>query len=206
MAYRLRSLLKRATSKDFHSLLQGCIKHDRECQRLLYTKYYGFALKVIYRYVGEYSTAVRMTNESFLEVFHSLSGFRIQERSFSESSFNDWIKNMLIQSVVMWSHSQDWDGVTVATLTHSDAAICLSTAGEDMPDAQLWWILMTRLLSLPLSHRMIFNLNVIDGYSIAEVTRLCGIRPKVAERYLHEARLTLLETDWAPMLMMIRYD
>ena len=68
-------------------------------------------------------------------------------------------------------------------------------AAEDTSDAQLYWILMMRLVSLPLSHRMVFNLNVIDGYSLLEVTRLCGRGLEVVKHYLSEARLMLRESD-----------
>ena len=74
---------------------------------------------------------------------------------------------------------------------HTDADIWAPATVVGMADAQLHRILITRLVSLPLSHRLVFNLFVIDGYPTGEVARLSGMRVKRVERYLSEARSML---------------
>jgi RNA polymerase sigma factor (sigma-70 family) len=191
MIQQTQPLPETATAENLYSLIQGCIRQNRECQRILYTKYYGFSLKLVYRYVGDYSTAVWLTNESFLKVFRSFSRFKGKQHFSLESSLDRWIKEVLIQSVVAWSRSRDRDDATPANVSQVDADLCAPTATEDMAETQWCRMLMMWLVSLPLFHRLVFNLAVIDGYSTFEVTRLCGMRLKVVKRYLAEARLML---------------
>jgi RNA polymerase sigma factor (sigma-70 family) len=191
MITRLQTSLQDALAEDLVSLIQGCMRHDRESQRLLYSQYYGFALKIVYRYLGDYSAAKRLTNEAMIKVFRSFTRFKALEHMALECSFGRWMKDAFIRAVVGWSRSQDWDEVPPAALVHTDADIWAPAAAEDLADAELYRILITRLVSLPLSHRLIFNLSVIDGYTAGEVARLSGMRVKRVEHYLSEARCIL---------------
>jgi RNA polymerase sigma factor (sigma-70 family) len=194
MIIQLQTSLQAAPAEDLVSLIQGCMRYDRESQHLLYSQYYGFALKVVYRYVGDYSAAIRLTNEAMMEVFRSFSGFKALEHMALECSFGRWMKDALIQAVVGWSRSRDWGEVPAAAPVHADADIWAPAAAEDVADAQLYRILMTRLVSLPLSHRLVFNLRVIDGYPAGEVARLSGMRVKRVERYFSEAHSMLRDS------------
>jgi RNA polymerase sigma factor (sigma-70 family) len=192
MITQLQTPQQTAPAKDLASLIHGSLRQDRESQRLLYLQYYGFALKVVYRYMGDYSAAIRLTNETMIEVFRSLSGFRVPGHIALERSFGRWMKDAFIRAVVGWSRSRDRSEVPAAAPLQSDPDIWdAAAAKEDLADAPLYRILMTRLLSLPLSHRLVFNLCVIDGYSAADVAGLSGMKVKRVERYCSEARSML---------------
>src|SRR5258705_11722914 len=105
MITQLQSSLQASPAKDLASLIKGCMRQDRESQRLLYLQYYGFALKVVYRYVGDYAAAIRLTNEAMVEVFRSFSGFKAPEDMALEYSFGRWMKDAFIQAVIGWSRS-----------------------------------------------------------------------------------------------------
>jgi RNA polymerase sigma-70 factor (ECF subfamily) len=190
MITQLQSHLQDAPTEELVSLIHGCKRQDRESQRLFYSRYYGFALKVVYRYMGDYTAAIRLTNEAMVQVFRSFPGFKILEHMALKSSFGRWLKDVFIQAVVGWSRSQDWDGVPAAVPV-ADADIWAPAAADNTADAQLYRILITRLVSLPLSQRLVFNLYVIDGYSAGEVAKLSGMRVKRVERCLSEARSML---------------
>ena len=187
----IQSSVQVAPVKDLDSLIQGCKRHGRESQRLLYLQYYGFGLKVIYRYAADYSTAIRLTNETMIKIFRSFSSFKAMKHMTLEYSFGRWMKDAFIRAVVVWSRTRVRSEVHSPTPVHTDADIWAPPSAEDMPDTQLYRILITRLVSLPLYHRLIFNLYVIDKYSAGEVVRLSGMRIKSVERYLSEARSIL---------------
>ncbi|HEY4338290.1 MAG TPA: hypothetical protein VGM89_20425 [Puia sp.] len=191
MTHQLQALLKISAAEDLVSTVQGCMDHNRECQRLFYDKYFGFALKVAYRYVGDYSTATGLTNEVMLRIFHSFSGFGAYARLSLEYGIKRWIKDRLIHAAVKWVNSRVGDVLAAMDLAKDYADINAPTAAEDLADAKLSPTLMIRLLSLPASHRLIFNLNVIDGFSAAEAARLCDMRLAVVMRYLSEAHSML---------------
>ena len=95
MSTRLQTSAQVAPAEDLGSLIEGCKRQDRESQRLLYSLYYGFALKIVYRYAGDYSAAIRLTNEAMVEVFRSFSGFRAPEDMALEYAFglDPWVND-----------------------------------------------------------------------------------------------------------------
>src|SRR5882757_9905697 len=92
MSTRLQTSAQVAPAEDLGSLIEGCKRQDRESQRLLYLQYYGFALKIVYRYVADYSASVRLTNETMIKIFRSFSGFKALKHMTLESSFGRWMK------------------------------------------------------------------------------------------------------------------
>jgi RNA polymerase sigma-70 factor (ECF subfamily) len=191
MITRLQTSVQVAPAEDLGSLIQGCKRQDRESQRLLYLQYYGFALKIVYRYVADYSAAIRLTNETMLKIFRSFSGFKALKHMTLENSFGRWMKDAFIRAVVRWSLSPDRGEVPSVTVVHTDEDVWDPAVAEDFPDTQQSRILISRLVSLPLSHRLIFNLCVIDRYPADEVARLSDMRVKRVERKLSEARSML---------------
>jgi len=191
MSTRLQTSAQVAPAEDLGSLIEGCKRQDRESQRLLYLQYYGFALKIVYRYVADYSASVLLTNETMIKIFRSFSGFKALKHMTLESSFGRWMKDAFILAIVRWSLSPDRSEVPTVTMVHTDADVWAPVVAEGFPDTQLYRILISQLESLPLSHRIIFNLCVIDRYPAGEVARLSGMRVNRVERKLSEARSML---------------
>ena len=191
MITRLQTSVKVAPGEDLCSLIRGCKRQDRESQRLIYMQYYEFALKIVYRYVADYSEAIRLTNETMIMVFRSFSGFKGAKHMTLENSFGRWMKDAFIQAVVRWSLSLDRGEVPAVTMVHTDADVWAPAVAGDSPDTQLYRILISRLVSLPLSHRLIFNLCVIDRYPAGKVARLSDMGVKRVQRKLSEARSML---------------
>jgi DNA-directed RNA polymerase specialized sigma24 family protein len=76
-------------------------------------------------------------------------------------------------------------------MVHTDADVWAPAVVRDSPDTQLYRNLISRLVSLPLSHRLIFNLCVIDRYPAGKVARLSDMGVKRVQRKLSEARSML---------------
>jgi DNA-directed RNA polymerase specialized sigma24 family protein len=191
MNTRLQTTMQIAPAEDLDSLIQGCKRQDRESQRLLYLQYYGFALKIVYRYVADYSAAIRLTNETMLKVFRSFSDFKVLKHMNLEISFGCWMKDIFIRAVVRWSLTPDRGKVPGVTTIHTDWDVWAPAAADDLPDTELYRILISQLGSLPLCHRIIFNLCVIDRYPASEVARLSDMKLNKVERKLSEARSML---------------
>ena len=60
-------------------IVKGCRKNDRRSQRLLYERYYGYALKITFRYLDTYEEAVELTNDTFLIIFRTINDFDCHE-------------------------------------------------------------------------------------------------------------------------------
>ena len=186
--------LQDVSTEDLVLLIKGCLRQDRNSQHLLYLKYYGFALKIVYRYMGDYPAAIRLTNEVMIKVFRSFSDFKGLEHIALKHSFGRWIKDIFIQAVVGWSQSKERSEIPATSSDQTETDIWDMATADDVADARLYRTLISQVLSLPLSHRLIFNLYVIDGYTADEVAGISGMRVERAERYLSEARTMLRDS------------
>jgi hypothetical protein len=67
-------------------IVQGCHKYDRRSQRLFYERYYGYALRISFRYVDAYEEATQQTTDMLLIIFRNFSGFK--HRLFKNAATN----------------------------------------------------------------------------------------------------------------------
>ena len=64
---------------DIIQIIEGCKKQDARSQKMLYERFYGYALKIAFRYVYRYDVAVNVTNDGFVKVFRHIERFRYEE-------------------------------------------------------------------------------------------------------------------------------
>ena len=65
-------------------IIEGCKKQEPRSQKMLYERFYGYALKIAFRYVYRYDMAVNVTNDGFVKVFRHIERFRYEEEEFPE--------------------------------------------------------------------------------------------------------------------------
>jgi RNA polymerase sigma-70 factor (ECF subfamily) len=52
-----------------HTIINGCIENNPRDQKYLYEKYYGYCLKIVFRYIYRYDKAVDVVNDGFVKIF-----------------------------------------------------------------------------------------------------------------------------------------
>ncbi len=147
-------------------ILQGCLKHDRRSQKLLFEKYSGMLMGICIRYATDVPEAEDILQESLLKVYLNIKDFS------GEGSFIGWMRRIVINTAITHYHKN---------LKHKHYVeieeLYTSEAGEsNIPDSRFTaGELQTVLDQLPPGYKMIFNLYAIEGYKHKEIAEMLEI-------------------------------
>ncbi|WP_158544783.1 sigma-70 family RNA polymerase sigma factor [Blastococcus sp. TF02-09] len=148
--------------------------------------------RVALRMTGNPSDAQDVVQETFLQAWQHLPGFR------GESGFSTWVTRILINRCHNARRAQD-PVVPLSEQDESAAGMPRSPGAETLAmTAQSRDAVRRALLELPLEQRAPLVLTTFAGYTHAETGRILGISEGTAKVRAHRARralATLLE-DW----------
>ncbi|HEY6977952.1 MAG TPA: sigma-70 family RNA polymerase sigma factor [Chitinophagaceae bacterium] len=161
-------------------LIKGCIRHDVECQRILFDQYAGHMMTICLRYSCDRPEAEDILQEAFIKIFSHLSQYKF------EGSFEGWMKRIVVNCAlkmiqkkrIRFSEINNQD--LTSTQTDPDA---LSNLTEDE--------LLKLISNLPDGYRIVFNLYVMEGYNHDEIAALLRIQPTTSRSQLVKARKLL---------------
>lgn len=131
------------------------------------------------RYVKDQSTADDVLQESFMIIFNKIETVR------SNASFEGWIKTITINCALNWLRKNQ-----LVKRTNHSASVPLTISPKVYQDISKEEILKV-VHSLPEMNRLVFTLNIIDGYSHKEIAELLKINETTSRSYLLRARKIL---------------
>ena len=173
-------------------IVQGCHKNDRRSQRLFYERYYGYALRISFRYMDSYEEARQLTNDMFLTIFRNFSGFKHEFKKNVDFALREWIKSKMIEAVM-----HDFKARADLREPARVPAALVPFRKERLPlfpeTPALYGELITGIRELPPVLGAVFNLYVIDRYPQIEIAKMVGIRLETAEAYIQVARQICLK-------------
>jgi RNA polymerase sigma-70 factor (ECF subfamily) len=175
MAQPTREL--RSFSQEETDLVRRCGLNERAAQKELYEKYKDFMFTVSYRLLNDRDLAADVLQESFVEVFKSISQFR------AKSTLGTWIKTITIRTALrnLRNKSNFRDIEEVAAVP----------AGTDNYSELSAEELETLILSMPPALRSVFLLIEVEGYKHDEVAEMLGITPNTSKTELYHAKKLL---------------
>jgi DNA-directed RNA polymerase specialized sigma24 family protein len=177
---------------DLPSVMEGCLRRDRGSQRLLYYRYYGWALRVVYRYIGSYEHSRDVVHESFARLFHSFELLLRTEEARTEAILLCRMRDRFVRSAVRWVQTHSGPNGKLEGDNWVQPGDWTDPGLTDNPvEAAFHQELMIRLVTLPWKLRLVFNLRVIDGYASSQTAGLLGIPERQLEKYLSQARSLL---------------
>lgn len=169
-------------------LIQACAKSNSASQKLVYERYYGFALKVVFRYIYRYDKAVDVVNDGFVKLFRGIDRFLLDDIEHLEQRFMGWMKKIMIN-------------VSIDELRRNNMITEIGGIPDyvwDMADkslspdqALLYKELVSLIKQLPPAYRTVFNMVVVDGLNHHEVSELLGISVGTSKSNLSRARAIL---------------
>jgi RNA polymerase sigma-70 factor (ECF subfamily) len=84
-------------------MLVNKIKNNLRHHKHLYEKYYGYSLKIIFRYIYRYDKATDVVNDGFVKVFSKLNQFHYESSSQNlEMIFMGWLKTIMIHTAILF--------------------------------------------------------------------------------------------------------
>jgi RNA polymerase sigma factor (sigma-70 family) len=167
-------------------IIDGCKSDDVRCQKIFYERFYGYALKIAFRYMNQYEMAADVTNAGFVKMYSLIKRFDYKESHFLEQLLMAWIKRIIINKCV--------DELSKNKMTREIDKIpeyVWEIAGEKSEQSHLFKELIGCVKNLPPILRIVFNMFVIDEYTHVEIAKSLGISIGTSQSNLSRARVIL---------------
>lgn len=176
--------------KSISKILTGCINKEPGWQRLLYENYYGYALKLAFRYVYRYEAAVDVVNDSFVKVINGFHLFRIEDADAAEQLFMGWLKRIVVNTAIDFLRKKQM-APEIGGIP--DGVWDIADASQDIEKILLYKDLIVLIKKLQPEYRVVFNMYVLDGYSHLEISEILNIPIGTSKSRLSRARDLLQE-------------
>ena len=165
-------------------IIEGCARHERKAQKLLYEKYSRLLLGICMRYASDKAEAEDILQDSFLKIF-----FRIKDYS-GTGSFVGWLRKVVVNTAITHYH------LNLKYRYHVDIEDYVSVesgvAGFDedfFTSDELYKVLN----ELPGGYRMVFNLYAVEGYKHKEIAEMMGIDTSTSKSQYSRAKAVIRE-------------
>lgn len=165
---------------DLEQLINDCKKSNIKAQEQLYRQYSSMLFSVCLKYSRNYAEAQDHLQDGFILIFEKINQYAFK------GSFDGWLKRVMVNTI----------------LQHYRSATFLNLVDEPIQDVEEVEIetehieiefLLKIIQDLPDRYRLVFNLNVIDGYSHQEIANLLKITVGTSKSNLSRAKMILKE-------------
>jgi RNA polymerase sigma factor (sigma-70 family) len=165
-------------------VIEGCLKNDNKSKELIYKSFYGYLMGVILRYVNDRNDSEELVNDSFIKIFKRIEQFSFpKEKTELQKAFKGWIARISSRTAI------DFLRVKRTHLYIDDIT------DEQQPLTQVNAIsklnvqdILKLLNALPETHRLIFNMYEIEGFSHDEIAKMLDIPESSSRVYLTRAK------------------
>jgi RNA polymerase sigma factor (sigma-70 family) len=162
-------------------LIKGCIQKDEASQRRLFELYAGKMMSVCLRFANDQHEAQDILQESFIKVFSYIHQFKF------EGSFEGWVRRIFVSVATRQVQKKKIRFADIDMTTDSDAPSVDPSAISKISENEIHILIR----QLPDGYRIVFNLNVIDGYSHEEIANMLNIEVVTSRTQLLKARKML---------------
>lgn len=163
-----------------YELIRGCLKQDISCQRMLFEQLAGKMFTVCLRYANDNMEAEDMLQDGFIRVFNNLHQFKF------EGSFEGWVRRVIVNCALKHLQKKRIEFSELKE-SHYDSHQVDSYAYSHLGEEDL----LKLINQLPFGYRVVFNLNVIEGYTHDEIANLLQIQASTSRSQLVKARKML---------------
>lgn len=168
-------------------ILEGCMQNNHRAYKQLYEQYYGYSLKIVFRYISRYDKAVDVVNDGFVKVFTKLNTFHYEASQNLEARFMGWLKTILIHTAIDRLRKDSF--LPEIGMTNEDIWIADKLQSADQ--TLLYKELITEIKKLPPGYRVVFNMYVIDGFTHQEIANQLKISVGTSKSNLSKGKALL---------------
>ena len=146
---------------------------------MLFEQYAGRMMTVCLRYCKTRQEAEDVLQDGFLRIFKYLHQFKF------EGSFEGWIRRIVVNTALKNIAKKKISFSEMDDYTDSSGveSYAFSNLGED--------VILKLINQLPEGYKLVFNLNVIEGFSHDEIGKILDIQPSTSRSQLVKARKIL---------------
>jgi DNA-directed RNA polymerase specialized sigma24 family protein len=175
-----------------------------DTRKLFYVQNYDWALKMTFRYLGEYEAAVATVHDTFLRLFQSKREKVGRANRQGQPLDGKWEKKIFVKAAVNAALQEAEDTIPVRAghvqTYFRELAVCESRAA----DLSKYRNAIAQVLLLPLYPRLAYNLLVGESFSVDETAALLGINESEVADHVQTARtllknaMTAIDPDGLP--------
>jgi len=181
----VRTALKQAAPLKFlDEIITGCIDSNQGDQKIFYERYYGYCLKIVFRYIYRYDRAVDVVNDGFVKIFGKLHTFHCDQASKIEFIMMGWMKTIMINTAIDRLRRDDF----LPEIGLTNEGIWIEDRSGASDQALLYEDIIKEIKKLPPAYRVVFNMYVIDGFSHQEIADHLHIAVGTSKSNLSKAR------------------
>lgn len=161
-------------------IISGCIRQNKQCQRLLFDQYAGKFMTLCLRYANNQMEAEDMMQEGFIAIFKNIEQYK------NNGAFGGWMRKVIVNAALNILRKNKLHFVDIedtSSYQPSVDAYSYSNMGEED--------LMKLINALPKGYKVVFNLSIFEGYSHEEIGKMLDIQPATSRSQLVKARKML---------------
>lgn len=164
-----------------HQLIFACKQGELWARKALYEQYAPTMMALCRRYVSDVEDAKDVLQEGFLKIFIEI------EQYSGRGSFGGWIRRIFVNTALDYMRKKN-------RLKQKEQLIDIGIEhyGE-IPDVEDITAddLMRCVDELPDTHRTVFNLYAVEGYSHREIAAMLNIPESTSRSFFFRARQSL---------------
>lgn len=173
-------------------LIVACQRNDKSAQKQVFEQNYGALAAIAMRYSKSKAQADDMLSKGFIHLFSQLSTYNSQ----NGQTLQDWFKHEFILFAVGYIRnirSEYYVASTIRVTDHPKESSYDLFADNDRIDYTRtdFTTLVNSLQKLVPSQRVAFNLHVIDGLTIREVSEMLETSEQTIKSNLEKGRYNL---------------
>jgi RNA polymerase sigma-70 factor (ECF subfamily) len=172
-------------------LISACSKNDKTAKKQFFDTYFSKLAYISLRYSKNASQSEQVLLHSFSHVLSQLNQFKSQ----NTQTFDDFVKNKFITHVVNYIkgiRSEYYVASTVKAVEYKEKTydLFLDSKFIDLKNINQD-VLLKSIQALVPSQRLIFNLHVIDNFTLSQATELLDTSEQSIKSNLEKARFNL---------------
>ena len=163
-------------------IIEGCIRKDPQCMKLLYERYAPSLYGVALRYTKTEQDAQDVLQESFVRIFDNMELYE------GKGNFLGWLTRVVVNHALNYNYAYM---PRVRTVNFADYEERIGDESvTDSPDLT-HQVLLGLIRELPQGYQAVFNLCAIEGYSSEEAAKLLNCTPATCRTQLFKAKVSL---------------
>jgi RNA polymerase sigma factor (sigma-70 family) len=168
-------------------IIISCIQNDRKAQKYLYEHYYGYCLKIVFRYIFRYDKATDVVNDGFIKVFRKLHDFHYEQSDHLEKILMGWMRTIMINTAIDQLRKDSF----LPEIGSISEDAWVEDKGQSADQSLLYKELIKEVKKLPPAYRVVFNMYVIDGFTHQEIANQLHIAVGTSKSNLFKAKALL---------------
>ncbi len=165
-----------------NQIIEGCVRHERKAQQVLYDKYSRFLLGVCLRYATDKAEAEDILQDSFLKIFFNIKDFS------GTGSFIGWLRKVTVNTAITHYHKNLKHRYYVDIEEYVTTETGVASFEEDFFNSEELYKVLNEL---PAGYRMVFNLYAVEGYKHKEIAEIMGIDTNTSKSQYSRAKVAI---------------